>query len=411
MPEILDTNAKALRINLDPAPYGTFAEIGGGQEVSRWFFRVGGAAGTVAKTISAYDMTVSDAIYGQGARYVSRERLALMLDHEYRLLAERLGPVRGDKTAFFVLADTVATRNFKGTNECHGWIGLRLQHTPGAAPSDMLVHVSLRDPTAVQQQQTLGVFGVNMLYAAVYLRDPRAGMLASLMDGLTLNNLEVDVIDCSGPAFEGLADSKGVALDMLERGLTRAVAFDGQGRMEQPATVFRKRGLLVHRCSLTRDNPEMEHMLDAAGRMLRAESPEEEPLPVLELSLGGVQVAGVHVEGTNKGANARKRLDWLVRPGHAALVTNYAETFLISGYLRRFSTEAVRFVVGLDAVIMILNDRFYAGIDGGVLEALGRLLAPNVKLYVFSMSAELLKKRLARYGVGEVSAACRRRNC
>ena len=146
-------------------------------------------------------------------------------------------------------------------------------------------------------------------------------------------------------------------------------------------------------------------MLDAAGRMLRAESPEEEPLPVLELSLGGVQVAGVHVEGTNKGANARKRLDWLVRPGHAALLTNYAETFLLSGYLRRFSTEALRFVVGLDAVIMILNDRFYAGINGGVLGALGRLLAPNVKLYVFSMSAELLKKRLARYGVGE--AFCR----
>jgi hypothetical protein len=140
MSDALDTNAKALKFNLDPLPFGSFAEIGGGQEVSRWFFRVGGAAGTVAKTISAYDMSVSDSIYGAGERYVSRERLKSMLAHEFTALQERLVSTRGEKTAFFAFADTVATRNFTGTNECHGWIGLRMQHRPDAPPSDILVH-------------------------------------------------------------------------------------------------------------------------------------------------------------------------------------------------------------------------------------------------------------------------------
>ncbi len=153
MADTPDTSAKDLRINLDPAPYGTFAEIGAGQEVSRWFFRVGGAAGTVAKSISAYDMTVSDAVYGKSERYVSRGRLSAMLTHEHGLLVERLAAARGAKTAFFVFADTVATKSHKGTNESHGWLGMMFQHAPGSATSEILVHVSLRDSTAVQQQQ------------------------------------------------------------------------------------------------------------------------------------------------------------------------------------------------------------------------------------------------------------------
>jgi hypothetical protein len=396
MPENLDTNAKALKINLDPVPYGTFAEIGGGQEVSRWFFRVGGAAGTVAKTISAYDMSVSDAIYGSGERYVSRERLRSMLDHEFSLLIERLRASRGDKTAFFVFADTVATRNFKGTNECHGWIGLRLQHAPGAPPSDVFVHVSLRDPTAAQQQQSLGILGVNLIFAAVYLRDARAGMLRSLLDGLTMENLEIDVIECSGPAFADYQDHKSLALEMLEQGLTQAVVFDEHERMEQPSTVFRKRGLLVHRCSMRRDNPELERMLAGAIRMLKAETPdaENEPLALLELS-----ISGVLGEGRAESPDVRARLDRIIQPGRGAMITNYPENFRISGYLRRYSNEPVRFVVGLDSVVTMLGEQFYAGIDGGVLEGLGRLLAPNVRIYVFSMPAKLFRERVALHGI------------
>src|SRR5262245_14610947 len=159
MAETLDTHQRALAVNLDQTSFGTLAEIGAGQEVARWFLQVGGAAGTVAKTISAYDMVFSDAIYGKSGRYVSHERLAAMLDHEYRLLLERLDEARGAETRFFVFADTVAARNFAGTNECHGWLGLRFQAEPRGAPSDIRLHVNLRDPTNLLQQQALGILG------------------------------------------------------------------------------------------------------------------------------------------------------------------------------------------------------------------------------------------------------------
>src|SRR5579871_3801907 len=170
VPEKLTTNQKALAINLDGKIYGTFAEIGAGQEVARHFFQAGGASGTIAKTISAYDMTFSDAIYGKSQRYVSRERLALMLNHEYNLLIERLAAQRGDRTTFFVFADTVATRNFKGTNEAHGWMGVRFQTEPKGEPSDIVLHVRMWDKESVLQQQALGIVGVNLIYGAFYFR-------------------------------------------------------------------------------------------------------------------------------------------------------------------------------------------------------------------------------------------------
>src|SRR3954470_18394309 len=179
-----DTHTKPLAINLQASIYGSFAEIGGGQEVARWFLTVGAAAGTVAQTISAYDKTFSDDTYGAGTRYVSRERLSAMLEREYRLLVDRLGPTRGPQSRFFAFADTVATRNYKGDNEQHGWVGLRFQAEPLAAePSDLLLHVNLMDPTAAEQQQSLGVLGVNLLYSAYHARDGGAeAFLRSLWD-------------------------------------------------------------------------------------------------------------------------------------------------------------------------------------------------------------------------------------
>src|SRR6266481_2583438 len=172
--ELLTTNRKALTVNLDESKYGTFAEIGAGQEVARQFFQAGGASGTIAKTISAYDMTFSDAIYGKAPRYVSRERLGLMLDHEYKLLIERLAAQRGERTTFFVFADTVATRNFKGTNEAHGWMGIRFQTESMGEPSEIVLHVRMWDKDALLQQQALGIVGVNLIYGALYYRsDPR----------------------------------------------------------------------------------------------------------------------------------------------------------------------------------------------------------------------------------------------
>ena len=199
--DLLTTNRKALTINLDAPKYGTFAEIGAGQEVARVFFQAGGASGTIAKTISAYDMVFSDAIYGKTSRYVSQDRLSLMLGHEFGLLKERLDSIRGDNTTFFVYADTVATRNFKGNNEAHGWMGVRFQTEPHGPPSDIIIHVRMWDKENVQQQEALGITGTNLIYGAFYYRDNPQKFIQSLLDNLSSDRIEVDMLEFIGPAF------------------------------------------------------------------------------------------------------------------------------------------------------------------------------------------------------------------
>jgi hypothetical protein len=397
MPAALDTNAKALRINLDQAHYGTFAEIGGGQEASRWFFRVGGAAGTVAKTISAYDMTVSDAIYGHGERYVSRARAVSMLDHEHSLITERLAVKRGDSTAFFAFADTVATRSFKGDNEAHGWIGLRFQHAPGTPPSQLLLHVALQEPSAQLQQHSLGVLGVNTLYAAFYLRTDRNEFFASLFDDIPPDALHIDVAELEGPAFPWNTSPGEVATQLLAHRLTPAVAFDETGRMDQPSSALRTRGLLVYRTAPHSANPELHAMLDSAAALLRAEAPEVEPLPVLECSCNAADAD----PRTDAPLNICAEFASIVGPGHATLLTAFTENFRLSTYLRRLTTFPIRYVIGIDHLVAILRSRFYNAIDGGILEGLGRLLAPDTRLYVYAMPPALLRSRLARHAIDE----------
>src|SRR6266481_4794674 len=196
----IGTDEKALHINLDSAKYGTFAEIGAGQEVARRFFRVGGAAGTIAKTMSAYDMTFSDAIYGAADRYVSRVRLQTMLDHEYALLIERLDKKLGSVRTFFVFADTVAARSFKQRNESHGWLGVRFQTQPRGEPSQIIIHVRMLDEANADQQEALGVIGVNLLYGAFYYSQPER-LISSLQENLASGRIQVDLIKFSGPSF------------------------------------------------------------------------------------------------------------------------------------------------------------------------------------------------------------------
>src|SRR3954465_1498841 len=197
----IGTDEKALHINLDSTKYGTFAEIGAGQEVARRFFRVGGASGTIAKTMSAYDMTFSDAIYGTADRYVSRKRLQTMLDHEYALLVERLDAKFSSERTFFVFADTVAARSFKQHNESHGWLGVRFQTETRGEPSEIIIHVRMLDEANVDQQEALGVVGVNLLYGAFYYHQPEK-LIASLQENLGENRIEVDMIKFSGPAYQ-----------------------------------------------------------------------------------------------------------------------------------------------------------------------------------------------------------------
>jgi hypothetical protein len=238
----LDTSQKALQINLEGKRYGTFAEIGAGQEVARWFFRVGLAAKTVAKTISAYDMAVSDAIYGPTERYVSRRRLKAMLDYEYDLLLERLDDKRGGTTAFFAFANTVATHKEEG----HGWLGIKFQAEAGADPSEIYIHVRMLDKEAVRQQEALGVIGLNLVYGSFYSHQHPDVLIRSLLDSLTWERVEVDMIRFAGPAFGGV-DNRLMALQLVREGLTEAAMFTAQGEAIQWAEVLYNKAVLVQR--------------------------------------------------------------------------------------------------------------------------------------------------------------------
>src|SRR5206468_10292438 len=222
--EILGTHQKALQINLDDTKYGTFAEIGAGQEVARWFFRAGGASGTIAKTISAYDMTVSDAIYGPCERYVSRQRLQSMLDHEYALLLERLKAKRGATTKFFVFANTVAARSYSRQDEAHGWMGVRFQTAPQTDPSDLIIHVRTLDQENVQEQEAVGIIGVNLIYGPLHYFQETETLIGSLMDNLNRDRIEVDTIKFAGSAFPKV-DNRLMSLQLVTQGLTDSAMF------------------------------------------------------------------------------------------------------------------------------------------------------------------------------------------
>ncbi|MEC5126808.1 hypothetical protein VSU19_08610 [Verrucomicrobiales bacterium BCK34] len=235
------TVEKALQVNLDARRYGTFAEIGAGQEVVRWFFLAGGAAGTISKSISAYDMKVSDAIYGQCSRYVCRERLESMLEYEQDLNMERLHPSRGDTTAFFSFADTVSARNYHGTNECHGWLGIRFQAHPRDESSQIVIHVRMLDKTNARQQDALGIVGVNLIYGACMLHHSPELLIESLLDNLTTSRIEIDMIEFSGIEFRHV-DNRFMSLKLVQLGLTNAAMFGAEGKVLQPSEALRKKG-------------------------------------------------------------------------------------------------------------------------------------------------------------------------
>ncbi len=258
------TDRKALQINLDADKYGTFAEIGAGQEVARWFFHVGGAAGTVAKTISAYDMAVSDAIYGPAERYVSRQRLEAMLQYEFNLLLQRLDQTRGDKCTFFAFANTVATRSFSRQEEGRGWMGIRFQTEPHAKPSEIIIHVRMLDKENTRQQEALGIIGVNLIHGAFYLHRQPDMLIRSLLDNLTWERVEVDMINFSGPAFADV-DNRLMALQLVEQDLTEAAMFTAEGETVQWNDVLYKKPVLVQRGSF---RPMTNATLDVLERAL-----------------------------------------------------------------------------------------------------------------------------------------------
>ncbi len=395
----IDTHHKALQLNLDPKIFGTFAEIGAGQEVARWFLQVGGASGTVAKTISAYDMTVSDAIYGKGTRYVSRDRLIAMLDHEYAQLIERLDAGRGADTRFFVFADTVSARNFAGTNECHGWLGIRFQSSPRGRPNDVLLHVNMMDPGNLLQQQALGVLGVNLVHAAYFERGSVDALLAALASGLSLARIEIDVIELSGPDFRE-TDPRAVGVALVRGGYGSAVLFKEDLQLVPPSEVLRKRPIVVERGNFRRVESIHARILEAALRRLGSEagSTEREPLGLFEMSTDPIGAAERPDDRT-----ILDRLAALAALGRPVLLSRYPHNYELSGYLRRYTKLPLRFTAGTSALIPLLQMANYPELMGGRLEALGKLLAANVRIYVHPMPAEAVREALAALPPGAPS--------
>jgi len=377
------TNKKAFQINLDAKKYGTFAEIGAGQEVARRFFHVGGAAGTIAKTISAYDITFSDVIYGPTDRYVSRVRLRTMLDHEYDLLLERLGAKLGAERTFFVFADTVAARSFKQHNESHGWLGVRFQTQPRAEPSQIIIHVRMLDETNVDQQEALGVIGVNLLYGAFYHAQPEK-LISSLQENLAPGRLEVDMIKFSGPAFK-LVDNRLMSLQLVSQGLTNAVMFTADGETVQPAEVFYKKAILVERGSFRPVTYATNDMLDGARREFLKESgyAEKDLVVLMEMTLENLLS-----EGQLDHADFLARVDILGALGRTVLVSKFGEYYRLAGYLARYTNKMIGLVMGVPSLMEIFDEKYYLNLEGGILEALGRMFKSGLKLYVYPMIHE-----------------------
>jgi hypothetical protein len=396
--DLLTTTLKARTINLDESRYGTFAEIGAGQEVAREFFHAGGASGTIAKSISAYDMKFSDAIYGKAPRYVSRERLNLMLDHEYQLLPERLGEVRGNRTSFFVFANTVATSN-QGTNEAHGWLGIRFQMEPNGEPSEILLHVRMWDKEAGLQQQALGIVGVNLVYGAFYYLENPKQLIESLRDNLVAQRIEVDMLRFNGPAFAGV-DNRLMALHLVECALTNAVMFGQNCDVLQPSEVLHKRCILVERGSFRPVTHVNVDMINCATAQFVQEPlvKGRDVIILMEITMRNL-LSGGELDAQD----FLSRVDLLSDIGFTVLISNYSEYYRLTSYFRRYTKEMIGVAMGINNLLEIFNEKYYESLEGGILESFGRLFRNAVKLYIYPMKKDAYAKYAVEAGANGTS--------
>jgi hypothetical protein len=377
-----DTHQKALRINLDPRWYGTIAEIGAGQEVVRWFFRVGGAAGTIAKSISAYDMAVSDAVYGKADRYVSAGRLQGMLDKEFQLNVDRLGDERGDGTSFFAFADTVVARSFRGSNECHGWMGVKFQAQPHDEPSQIVMHVRMLDVEAWLQQEALGIVGVNLLYGAFFEHHEPDKLIESLLDRLTTGRIEIDMIQFRGIEFRGV-DNRLMALKLVQLGLSGVAMFGPDREVLQPSEVLRKNAILVERGSFRPPTHVNLDMLETARARFAADSAVagKPVLALTEITMRNLLAGGADVDRRDFLARA----ELLAACGMTVLITDYFDYYRLAAYLGERTSERIGIVMGVPSLIDLFDEKNHVQLPGGILESFGRLFKNELKLYVYPL--------------------------
>lgn len=377
--EARSTQEKALKINLDAVRFGTFAEIGAGQEVARWFFHVGKASSTVARSISAYDMAISDALYGPTQHYVSRARLEAMLDREFSQLVDQLNAKRGERNAFFVFADTVATHGSSRSAGGHGWLGIRFQDKPGGEPSEVIIHIEMLDAFRASQQETVGLAGVNLIYGAFSRHQDPAALIHSLMDGLDRRRIEIDMIKFTGPLFGGV-DNRLMSLQLVEQGLTDAALFTADGEVVQPSEVLRNRPVVIERGSFRPVTNVTLGMVDAALQQLRqdVDRPVAEPVILMEMTLNNLMSAQTidHQDFLAR-ANILGALDKMV------MISNYTRFDCVTTYLRQYTQDRIGMAVGVPTLRAIFDAQYYTELKGDILEGLGRLFRGPVTLFAY----------------------------
>lgn len=394
--EILSTNRKALRINLNRFIYGSFAEIGGGQEVARHFFQAGGASGTVAKTISAYDKSFSDKLYNRNreGRYVSEGRLQKMLDTEYADLTGLLSEKRSPDTAFFSFANTVETINFDRSNDAHGWMGVKFQSRPTAEANQVIMHVHLKENDALLQQQTLGILGVNLIFACYYKHERPNEFLRSLLDNLSRDRIEISMIRMSGPEL-AYVDNRLLAVQLVKNKMTNAVMFDRKGNVQQPSDMLYKKNVLAFRGSFRPITYVGFDMLKSSYSIFKRDRhyQRDNTIAVCEMTLNNLLE-----EGELDERDFLDRVDILNGMGQHVMVSTFREYYKLVGYFSRFRLGRLRIVIGVPTFLNVLDEKYYENLRGGILEALGRLFPENVKFYVYPTLSSVPIDKKGKYG-------------
>lgn len=377
----IGTKQKALKINLDRSIYGSFAEIGAGQDVAANFFKAGGASGTIAKTISAYDMAFSDAIYGEeeSGKYVCEPRLMKMLNREYKLLNVRLTESAAEKR-FFAFADTVSALNYQKTNESHGWIGLRFQLRPGGKFNDVVIHVNMLDNDNILQQQALGVIGVNLIYGCYFHHEDPERLLLSLLDDLSTDRIEIDMIRFEGPDFKEV-DNRLMSLYLVKHGYTKAAVFGPDGNVMQPYDALAKKHIVAIR---GRFRPVTNIFLDMLQKGVRQfeneEDVDDDKVCILsELTLRNLE------DGTHR-INEKDfldRVDILCSLGQTVLISNFHEYFKLVAYLSQFTKLRMALIMGMPNLEYIFDEKHYTEVPGGIISAFASLFGLKIKLYLY----------------------------
>lgn len=377
----IGTKQKALKINLDRSIYGSFAEIGAGQEVAANFFKAGGASGTIAKTISAYDMAFSDAIYGEeeSGKYVCEPRLIKMLNREYKLLQVRLTESAAEKR-FFAFADTVSALNYQKTNDAHGWIGLRFQLRPNGPVNSVVIHVNMLDNDNILQQQALGIIGVNLIYGCYFHHEDPEQLLLSLLDDLSRDRIEIDMIRFEGADFKEV-DNRLMSLYLVKHGYTQAAVFGPDGNVMQPYDALSKKHIVAIRGRFRPVTNIFLDMLKKGQSQFEQEADvDDDKICVLsELTLRSLEDGKHNINEKD----FLDRVDILCSLGQTVLISNFHEYFKLVAYLSQFSKLKLALIMGMPNLEYIFDEKHYTHLEGGILSAFANLFGHKIKLYLY----------------------------